>query len=215
MKVSKILILLISFIFCHLSFAQDSKYPKGVYLSFKEIVNKSPSLPIELEINKRTKGEIKMNGGNDYKLYKPDKSISRKRIKKEFFGYSNGDTLYINCFHYKVQPWYASIISDGKFLVIKGGLSMVPETRNFQLKNKAQLGIMFGAIGGAIQGAKLAMLRFVYTIDKETNDIRTVSSDYLKGLLYNNSELLKQFKMEKEPNAQEVFIKYLKLLNEQ
>ncbi|MEQ9443246.1 MAG: hypothetical protein RIG62_29685 [Cyclobacteriaceae bacterium] len=197
-----------------MAFGQKSDYPKGVYMSFDEIKQKTPSVSVELEIERRTKGEIKMNGGNDYKLYTSDKSIRKKIIKKEYYGYSDGDSLYINCIHYDIQPWYATVLSDGKFLVIRGGISMIPKTQKAQLDNQAQLGYMFGAIGGAIQGAKLAMLRFIYVIDKESNQITTVSSDYLRKLLSETPELLEQFEAEEEQANQKIFVKYLGLLNE-
>lgn len=202
-------------IFTSSLFGQTFNYPKGAYLSIDEILKKSPSKSVDLEIERRTKGDIKMNGGNDYKLYKADKSISKKTIKREYFAYSSGDTLYLNCLHYKVQPWYAPVLSDGKFFVIVAGLSMEPKTQKEQLNNQAQYGYMFGAFGGAMQGAKLAMLRFVYVIDKETNKITTVSSDFLTELLASNLELLAKFQAEKEQKSHEVFIKYLKQINEE
>ena len=183
-------------------------------MSFDEIKLKSPSVSVELSVEKRTKGDIKMNGGNDYRLYIEDKSIPKKVIKKEYIGYSDGDTLYLNGIHYKIQTWYAPVLSDGEFLVIKAGLSMVPKIQKEQLDNREQLGYMFGAIGGAFQGAKLALLRFVYVIDKESNEITTVSTDYLKEILSSNKQLLEQYEAEDKPSNQEIFIRYLKLLNE-
>jgi hypothetical protein len=211
----KPILILVAFTITISSFGQTTEYPKGVYMSFDEIKSKSPSVAAELEIELRTKGDIKMNGGNDYKLFKSDKSISKTIIKKEYYAYSDGDSLYINCIHYKIQPWYATVLSDGKFLVIRGGISMIPKIQKEQLDNQAQLGYMFGAIGGAIQGAKLAMLRFIYVIDKETNQITTVSSDYLSELLSGTPELLQQYKAEPEKADQALFIKYLSLLNQQ
>lgn len=195
-------------------FGQNDNYPKGVYATFDEVKQKVPSLPIELEIKRRTTGDIKMYGGNDYKLYKSDKSIKKRTIKKEYCAYSNGDSLFINCIHYKIQPWYTPVLSDGVFLVIRGGISMVPKIQKEQLNNQDQLGYMFGAVGGAIQGAQLAMLRFIYVIHKDSNNITTVSIKYLKELLLKTPELLEQYEDEKEQASQEVFIKYLKLINE-
>ena len=198
-----------------LAFGQKTEFPKGVYLSFEEIKQKSPSVFEELEVERRTKGDIKMNGGNDYKLFTSDKSISKKTIKKQYYAYSDGDSLYINCIHYQIQPWYAPVLSDGKFLVIRGGLSIDRKIQKEQLDNQAQFGYMFGAVGGALQGAKLAMLRFIYVIDKETNKITTVSSAYLRELLSDTPELLEQYENEQEPSDQDLFVKYLKLLNEE
>ncbi|MFT6844172.1 MAG: hypothetical protein ACJAUV_000344 [Flavobacteriales bacterium] len=194
-------------------FGQSLKYPKGVYMSFNEVIERKPSQDTDLIVIKRTKGSIKMSGGNDYKLIKEDKSIKKKIIKKKYIGYSNGDTLFINCFHYKIQPWYTPILSDGKFLVIKGGLSMDPKIQKEQITNNAQMGYMFGAVGGAIQGAQMALLRFIYVIDKKTNKIITVTPEFIQEHLKDMPELLNDFTTEIEPSNQEKLLKYLKIIN--
>lgn len=194
-------------------YGQVSSYPKGVYMSYDEVNKKTPSLLIELEKKKRTKGEIKMTGGNDYKLYKSDKSISKIKIKRDFFAYSDGDTLFINCMHYKIQAWYTPLLSDGKYMVICGGLSMNPKIRKEQLRNRAQIGSLFGPIGGGIQGAKLAMLRFVYIIDSNSDQLIPVTRNHLIEMLEETPELLIQYKKEKEQYNVEVIVKYLTLIN--
>jgi len=70
---------------------------------------------------------------------------------------------------------------------------MIPKIQKEQLNNQAQLGYMIGAIGSAIKGAKLAMLRLIYVIDKETNKVTTVSCDYLSKPLSDTPELLKKY----------------------
>ncbi len=197
----------------NLAFAQSPTYPKGVYTSFEQLMAKNPASAAELEVERRTDGDIKMNGGNDYKLSATDESITKKAIKNDYLAYSDGDSLYINGFRYKVQYWYAPVLSDGKFVVIKAGLSMDSKIQKEQLKNRAQLGYLLGPVGGGIQGAKLAMLRFIYVIDKENNQISTVSRDVLKGLLAENPTILSQYIAEGEPSDQDVFLKYLVLLN--
>jgi hypothetical protein len=194
-------------------FAQMEPYPKGIYRSIEEIRTKSPSEKKDLDVEKRTNGEIKMNGGNDYKLSSSDNTIPKNIIKKEILAYSDGDSLYINCLPLKVQPWYATVLSDGRFLVIRAGLSMNPKLQREQLKNRAQLGMLFGAIGGGIEGAKRAMMRFVYIVDKESFNITAVSTDYLTELLSPYPDLSENFKNEKEKSNQEIFIKYLCLIN--
>ncbi len=189
--------------------AQEN-FPKGTYMNFEEILNKKPSQQYNLKVEKRTMGDIKMNGGNDYKLISPDNSVPKKTLKKEVWAYSTGDTLYLNCFQFKVQPWYADLISDGKYLVFKGGLSQYVDEQ----KKQMQMGYYFGAVGGAIQGAKLATLRFLYVIDKESNKVITVTPENMEDFLSDNSELLAAYNKEIEKENETTLIKYLKLLNE-
>jgi hypothetical protein len=179
-------------------------------MSFDEIVNKKPSEQFDLEVIKRTAGDIKMVGGNDYKIESKDKSVKKSVLKKDIWAYSDGDTLYLNCFQYKVQPWYARVISDGDYLVIRAGLSQQSDEQKAQM----QMGYYFGAIGGAIAGAKLAMLRFLYVIDKNTNEIFTVTPESLETMLADDKDLSFQFRNETEKESEEILMKYVKLLNE-
>jgi hypothetical protein len=77
-----------------------------------------------------------------------------------------------------------------------------------------QMGYYFGAIGGAIAGAKLAMLRFLYVIDKNTNEIFTVTPESLETMLADDKDLSFQFRNETEKESEEILMKYVKLLNE-
>ena len=205
-----IVTIIFTVIIINLSFGQHQKYPKGAYMSFNKIIKKSPSKQTNLNVFKRTKGDIKMVGGNDYKLTSEDKAIKKKFIKKEVRAYSMGDTLYINCFHYKVQPWYTPVISDGDYLVLRGGISQNLDEQKKQMEIRHS----FGAIGGAFAGAKMALLRFLYIIDKNTNEIFTVTPEYLIELLREDNQLLERFNNETEKESEETLLKYLKLINE-
>lgn len=205
--------LLCLYALCNSLNAQDFSFPKGVYMSFEEILKKEPSNSVTLEIIKRSNTDIKMSGGNDYKLNSNDKLITNKNIRKDFWGYSEGDTLFINCFKFDIHQGYTPLLSDGKFLVIRAGLSSNPDMQEYQLQNKKLLGLHFGPLVGGIQGAKLAMLRFIYVIDKETKTVKTVSPDYLKVLMLKSPELLADYRQEEDPENPNVIMKYLLVLN--
>lgn len=200
---------IISFFTCQMQ-AQQEKYPKGAYMSFEEIVNKTPSKQMDLQVIKRSKMDIKMVGGNDYKLHTEDKSIRKSVLRKEVLAYSTGDTLFLNCLPYKVQPQYAKAISDGNYLVIKAGLS----SNQKEYKEQMQVAAMFGGIGGALAGAQMALLRFVYAIDKKNNQIIRITEKSMKEILGQKPELLNQYGAEANTDNEEVLIKYLRLVNE-
>jgi hypothetical protein len=186
------------------------KYPKGAYMSFDEIVNKVPSQQIDLQVTRRSRGDIKMVGGNDYKLSANDKTVKKSAIRKEICAYSTGDSLYLNCAPYKVQPMYACVISDGDYLVIKAGISANQKEYKEQMATAA----MFGAIGGAFAGAQLALLRFVYAIDKKSNKIIRMNDQTLREILAPKPELLNLYAADVNKNSQETLIKYLRMFNE-
>ena len=64
-------------------------------MTFDEILQNKPSANYNVALEKRTEGEIKMNGGNDYQLNALDNSTNRGQLKKEVEGYSDGENLYL------------------------------------------------------------------------------------------------------------------------
>ncbi|MCK9616997.1 MAG: hypothetical protein M0R21_04090, partial [Lentimicrobiaceae bacterium] len=64
------------------------------------------------------------------------------------------------------------------------------------------------------QGAKLTTLRFLYVIDKNTKTAITVTTEKMQEFLKERNDLLTQFNNESKKDDEQVFIKYLKLLNE-
>ena len=194
-----------------ISFSVTSQefYPKGSYLSFEELKAKTPSENFDLTIERRTKSDIKMNGGNDYKLISADKSIKRKVLKREIVAYSTGDSLFINGLPYKLQTWYSKIISDGKYFVFTAGIPMDKTMHTKEMK----LGMAFGAIGGGIAGASLAMKRFLYILEKETNKIIMIDTEVMTELLTEYPELLDKYNLEGEKIEIPTQIEYLKILN--
>jgi hypothetical protein len=187
--------------------SQTNHFPKGAYMNFDEIVSKKPSKQVDLKIIKRTMKDIKMYGGNDYKLLSADKSVSKKTIKQRIWAYSLGDTLYLNCYQFNVQKWYADLISDGKYLVFEGGLSEYLFEQDKQLR----MDKYYGAWGGPGQ---LATFRFLYVIDKNTQKVITITSKKMQEFLKERNDLLTQFNNESKKDDDQVLIKYLKLLNE-
>ena len=209
---TKLIFFVIMVLFLKLNLAaQTDHYPQGAYMSIDELRGKSPSAALDLKVIKRTPGDIKMSGGNDYKLGTDDKSIKRKTLRKELWAYSDGDTLYINCLQYNLQPWYAAVISRGPYLVFKGGIPMDSKMYKSEMQVAA---VSFGAIGGAFAGAKLAMKRFLYALDLKTNTVKMIIPETLKELLADRPELLEGYKQEQTPENETVQIKYLTMLNQ-
>ena len=185
-------------------------YPEGCYMNYEELKSKTPSKNYELTIEKRTNSDIKMNGGNDYKLISPDKSIKRKVLKKEILAYSDGDSLFINCLPYKLQTWYAKIISDGQYFVFIAG---IPMDKTMQSK-EMQAGMAFGAVGGAFAGASLAMKRYLYVLEKESNEVKMIDSEIMIELLSEYPDLLEKYNSDSRKMEIPTQIEYLILLND-
>lgn len=199
--------------------AQD--FPKGIYMSIDEVQNKEPSLAYTLLSERRTIGEIKMSGGNDYRISSTTKLISKKDIKKNIAAYSNGDTLFLNCFKYNIQLHYTPVLKHGRYLFFVAGISQDENMYNYQIQESetstfwSKVG---GGIGGAIYGAKVAQLRFPYLVDLESNELTYLNDFGLEELLAKNSlALLKRYREEKNSNdipKSQLVLKYVDKLNE-
>lgn len=133
-------------------------------MSLEELQSKTPSVQYELDILERTTGEIRMNGGNDYKPVSPDKSVKKKVIKKQIYAISDGDNLYINCLPQKCQMWYARVELEGSDLIFYAGVS------NGEAAAAAMMG---GAIGGAI----IATKRYKYALNLETGELTMLEEE--------------------------------------
>ena len=189
----------------------QTKYQKGIYLSFEEIIQNKPSANYNVELEKRTEGEIKMNGGNDYQLNALDKSTNRSQLKKEVEAYSDGENLYINCKKLKLYSWYSKVLSDKKYFVFSGAL---PENYKDYGIELSELSNMFGAVGGALSGMKLALLRFPYILDKTNQKLTLVSSKNINEIFSNDTIILEKFNQDSEKNKMETILKYLVEWNE-
>jgi hypothetical protein len=194
-------------------FAQGKEYPKGAYMSLEEIKARTPSVQLDLQVERRTDGNIKMVGGNDYKLSSDDKNIKRSFFKKQMWAYSDGKTLFLNCSRLKVRPWYANVINDGRYLVFRGAMSQEKDVMKKQQSQDMAIGMMFGAIGGGLAGMEMAMMRFLYVLDKDTGEVIAIDQRTMNILLGDVPQLLDAFLNEPNRTEEETWIRYLRLLN--
>ena len=85
----------------------------------------------------------------------------------------------------------------------------------FWLKNPAANAYnYFGAIGGAIGGAKLAQLRFLYAINLKTDELIFITPESLSELLESNDKIADKYKQEENKGDMNIMFSYLKEFNE-
>lgn len=181
-------------------------YPKGIYKSINEMINKVPSDTnvSAVKIITRT-SEVKfMMGGNDYKLSSSDNSISNKILKKEVYAFSSGDSLYINGTQFNISQGYCKVVHfSGNYLVFYGG-----PTRQ-QAGSAAFLG---GMIGSAIVNSK----KYVYVLSLKAGKIKPLNENTMQLILKDNNELLQKFNNDTKDskNNIETLCNYLNLLTQ-
>lgn len=190
--------------------SQNVGYPEGFYMSFKEIIEKSPSENYNIELEKRTQGKIKMNGGNDYQLNPNDKSLKKNFLKKEPFAYSNGTNLFINGWRYGLQFWYTKVESENSsYLVFKAGMPTSKSIKGVDHTNNADLTSMFGGIISGIGAAQRALIRLPYLMHKENQEVTLISKKNIAEFIGNSSKLMEKFKNEPFKDDVEIIFKYL------
>ncbi len=202
----KILLIVIILMFSVQAKPQNDAYPKGLYMSFEEVVEKLPSQNYDVELEERAKGEIKMNGGNDYQLNPINKNVKKKFLRGNVYAYSDGTDLYLNCLKYELQVWYSKVEGENEqYFLFNAGIPMFP--KDYGIKNN-DISYVFGVIG-AFSAAKKALVRLPYLLNKESEEVVLVSEKNIKEVIGNSSKLAIEFDKEAEKEDVEVLSKYL------
>lgn len=192
----------------------SQKIANGGYNSYEEFKNNKPTYADSFIVKKRTTGDIKAWGGNDYKVEYLSESVTKKMIKKEIWGISKNDTLYLNAEPLSGLYWYARVEIVGKYCFVRPALPINGKLQKQYGLNDPQFGYMFGALGGALQAMQTAVKRIPVIYCPETGDKMLLSETNLTKLMENNTGLLAEFNAETDKNNEEVLLKYLKKLND-
>ena len=188
--------------------AQDTVYPEGMYMTFQEIIDKTPSKNYKVQLEKRSKGKIKMNGGNDFQINPINKNVKKKTLKKEVIAYSDGSDLYINGLVYQLQFWYSRVEAENdKYFVFRAGIPMNPA--RYGIKSMNDYSIMFGGIIGGFGAAKRALIRLPYVMDKETKEPVLVSEENIDDFIDPNSDLYKTYSKAQNKDEIDLILKHL------
>ncbi len=187
--------------------AQTEKYPKGIYMSFLEVIDKNPSENYNVELEKRTRGKIKMNGGNDYQLNSVNKNVKRKVLKKQVYAYSDGSDLFLNSFKHELQFWYSKVDGENEnYFVFNAGIPM--NMKRYGMKS-SDISYMFGGIISGFSAAKRALIRLPYVMNKKTQEVILVSEKNIRKLFGGSTDLITEYENETEKDNVEILTKYL------
>lgn len=187
--------------------AQTATYPEGIYMDFKEVIDKAPSKHLNVELEHRSTGKIKMNGGNDYQLNAIDKDVKRTFFLKDVYAYSDGTDLYNNCFKYELQYWYAKVEGENSdYFFFKAGIPMNPKKYGFE---SSDLSNMFGGVFAAFGAAKRALIRLPYLLDKDTQEAVLISEKNIRDYIGSSTALGNAYEQEQKKNDVEVISTYL------
>ena len=199
--------LLVFVLFYNVAFSQIETCPKGGYANLQGVLEKTPCSDFNVEIERRSKGKIKMVAGNDYQLNPIDKSVKKKFLKNELYAYSDGDSLLLNCKKYEIQFWYSMIEAENDdYFLFRAGLPSNFERYGLEASN---LPYMFGGIIAGISAAKRALIRLPYILDKEKDEVYIVSEENILEYIGDNQGLKEQFANELEKGDVDTLMRYL------
>lgn len=188
-------------------YAQTESYPQGLYMDLQEVFDKKPSGDHSVELEERSAGKIKMNGGNDYQINSVDKAVKRAFLFKEVYAYSEGSDLYLNCYKYELQAWYTRVEGENqKYFFFKAGIPMNAKRYGFE---SSDLSNMFGGVFAAFGAAKRAMIRLPYLLDKDSQQAVLVSHKNIRDYIGTSPQLVDDYEKEQEKDNVDVISGYL------
>jgi hypothetical protein len=110
---------------------------------------------------------------------------------------------------------YSKVELLGKYSFLRPAFPSNPKTlKQLGLKNDPHYGFMFGAIGGAIEGAKLAVKRISLIYDMESGEKMILSKTNVLRLLDKFPDLKTEFISENNLESEDVLLKYLQKIND-
>jgi hypothetical protein len=209
MKRLSLLILL--FICCATAGAQSYTYS-----SLKYFLNREGIETDDISVEKRTRNQISLYGGADYRIQVHENKKLSKYLRKRCFVVEANGELYVNCrklrYHkLKFGGWYAPALqiasSDNIFF------SAVPLGTVAGQKQHGMDVTLGGPIGDAIATSSLVSKRVYYEIDATTGRVELVDVKRMRALLGSDKKLLKEYKKEESDSAK-ITGKYLKSLRD-
>lgn len=184
-----------------------------MYSNLKELVEDCGDTVSILKVEKRSKNQIYLMGGADYRIEAIDNSGLCKYLKSRCYAVRVDTSLYVNCKkmrynHYRFGGWYAPAMwVRGKIYYCAqpvGQVATSTATRN----DATKLG---GEVGDAIAASGLVYARVYYELNPENGKSSFVGKDKMMELLKNEPALLEALSKETSESAA-VIGKYLRAL---
>ena len=182
-----------------------------IYSNLKELLAQDGDTVAVLRVERRSKNQIVLTGGADYRITAGNDESMCRRLKKRCFAVRDekGD-LYLNCrkLRYKklrFGAWYAPAVQLGKKIYFCAMPLGSVVGGNFVEEDDVKLG---GNIGDALAASSLVTKRVCYELNAETGKIEFLDKNKMVELLKKSPELKKAYLKEDSQEAKHTF-KYL------
>ncbi|NDV63869.1 DUF6563 family protein [Bacteroides sp. 224] len=186
-----------------------------IYHSLKDFMNnKGDTLesPQRLFVEKRTKNQIMLTGGADYKITSNRVSINRQL--KSAYMVRQHDDCFVNCKKLRFNKLrFGGCYASAMLITDKIYFSAIPlGVAAMRVVEETPHGL--GALGDAITTSAVTTSRVYYEIDPTTGRVEFVGKEKMEQLLKKHPELLKNYLSEDNEEATTTG-KYLLKLKEQ
>ncbi len=196
--------------FCVISsWAQNLVYP-----TLKDLLAQKGDTVEKLRIEKRSRNQIVLSGGADYRVTVGDNDAMCRVLKKRCFAVSNekGD-LFINCRKLRYRKmrfgnWYAPAVVVGKSVFFSAVPLGSVVGGKFIGDDDVKLG---GKVGDALATSSLVSKRVCYELNGETGKIEFVDRNRMLQLLEPHPEWKESYLKEGGQEARHTFKYLLKL----
>ncbi len=189
-----------------------------IYSNLKELLAQHGDTTAVLRVEKRSRNQIVLTGGADYRITAGDDESMCRRLKKRCFAVRDekGD-LYLNCrkLRYKklrFGAWYAPAVQLGKNIYFCAMPLGSVIGGNFVEEDDVKLG---GNIGDALAASSLVTKRVCYELNGETGKVDFLGKDKMLQLLENYPELKQAYLKDDSQEAKHTFKYLLELRNKQ
>ena len=189
-----------------------------IYSNLKELLAQDGDTVAVLRVERRSKNQIVLTGGADYRITAGNDESMCRRLKKRCFAVRDekGD-LYLNCrkLRYKklrFGAWYAPAVQLGKKIYFCAMPLGSVVGGNFVEEDDVKLG---GNIGDALAASSLVTKRVCYELDGETGKIEFLDKNKMVELLKKSPELKKAYLKDDSQEAKHTFKYLLKLKDQQ
>lgn len=184
-----------------------------LYSNLRELVSNVGDTVTTLRVDKRTKNQILLMGGGDYRIEAKDNPGLCKYLKSRCYAVRIDTSLYVNCKkmrykRYRFGGWYAPAMWLNKkiyFCAQPVGQAAASTTA------PADATKLSGEVGDAIAASGLINARVFYELDPETGKSVFVGKDKMMELLKNQPALQSALSQETSESAK-VIGKYLRQL---
>lgn len=197
------------FIWC--VYANSQQY---IFDNLQDLVAENCNEVDGLVIEKRNKNQLTLNGGADFKIFKPNSESMSEYLKKHCYAVKSDSSLYVNCKHLRYKRlrfgnWYAAaMIINGNvfFCAMPLGSAISRSMKTLQVT-------LGGKLGDALASSVLVHKRVYYMIDGTQGHVIFVGRDCMNDLLGDHPELLQAY-TEEDSELAATTQKYLLALSE-